>query len=174
MNGTILVVYATRYGSTREAAETIAARLSGHGVVTRVAAAAEAGSLDGVDAVVLGTPIYLGSLLADTVRWLERSRAALDRLPVALFALGPTRAADGTEASRAQLDASLAKLPWFRPVAVEVFVGRYDPSHLRLADRLLTALPASPLHGIPAHDERDRAALERWADGLVDLVAVPA
>jgi menaquinone-dependent protoporphyrinogen oxidase len=172
MNGTILVTYATRYGSTREAAEAIAARLGSLGHATRVAPVGEARSLDGIDAVVLGTPIYLGAILGDAARWLERERPKLERLPVAVFALGPTREADGTTASRGQLDAALAKLPWLHPVAVEVFVGRYDPARFRVVDRLITALPASPLHGVPAHDERDAAALERWADGLAGRLAV--
>jgi menaquinone-dependent protoporphyrinogen oxidase len=172
VNSTILVTYATRYGSTREAAEAIAARLASLGHATRVAPVGEARTLDGVGAVVLGTPIYLGAPLADAVRWLERWRPALERLPVAVFALGPTRSAEGTDGSRRQLDAALAKHPWLHPVAVDVFVGRYDPARFRIVDRLITALPASPLHGVPAHDERDRTALERWADGIVDRIAV--
>ena len=36
-----------------------------------------------------------------------------------------------------------------------MFVGKYDPAKLRLADKLVTALPASPLHGLPARDDRD-------------------
>ena len=172
MNDTILVTYATRYGSTREAAEAIATRLAAQGHRTRVAPVGDARSLDGVAAVVLGTPIYLGSPLADAVRWLERMRPAIERLPVAVFALGPTRATDGTEASRAQLVTALGRLSWFHPAEIEVFVGRFDPARLRLADRLLAALPASPLHGLPAHDERDRPRLDRWADRLGTILPV--
>ncbi len=140
MTGTILVTYASRYGSTREAAGAIASRLTALGHTTTVAPVSEARPLDGVAAV----------------------------------ALGPHRAADGTGAARQQLDAALAKLPWFHPTDVAVFTGRYDPSRLRLADRLITVLPASPLHGVPALDERDRVQVERWADSLDSRLAVPA
>jgi hypothetical protein len=43
--------------------------------------------------------------------------------------------------------------------AVGMFGGRYNPSKLGLFHRLLTAQPASPLHGMPAGDARDRAAI---------------
>jgi menaquinone-dependent protoporphyrinogen IX oxidase len=93
---------------------------------------------------------------------------------VALFALGPTSAADDLETTRAQLDSALAKMPWLMPVAAEMFVGKYDPAKLRLADRLVTALPASPLHGLAAHDDRDWGAISTWTDGLPSALRVTA
>lgn len=56
----------------------------------------------------------------------------------------------------------LAKLPWLKPLAVEVFAGKLDPAKLRFPDSLLTMLPASPLHGMPATDARDWAAIRTW------------
>jgi menaquinone-dependent protoporphyrinogen oxidase len=87
--------------------------------------------------------------------------------PVAVFALGPI----GTDAkeiqgSRAQLDQELVKHPWLTPVALEMFVGRYDPARLRFPDNLLARLPASPLHQMPASDHRDWAAIRDWANNL--------
>lgn len=49
-----------------------------------------------------------------------------------------------------------------------MFIGKYDPAKLRLADKLVTALPASRLHGLAAHDDRDWAAMEAWADGVAE------
>ena len=69
-----------------------------------------------------------------------------------------------------ELDGALAKLGWLHPVAAEMFVGKFDPAHLRLADKLLTALPASPLHGIGAHDDRDWSAIRAWAVTLPALM----
>lgn len=170
----ILVTFASRYGSTREVAETIASRLAGRGHAVRVGAVGDVRSLDGVGAVVLGTPLYLGSPSRDALDFLDRHREALGALPVALFALGPILAAEGTAPSRAQLDVALAKVPWFAPVAIEVFVGRYDPARLRLVDRLIAALPASPLHGVAAHDERDWPAIDRWAETLPGVLGASA
>jgi len=163
MTAEILVAYATRYGSTKEVAETVAATLEEQGLEVEVKMAREVRSLDGYSAVVLGTPLYMGALYKDVRALLERSQAALEQTPLALFALGPISAADGVEGSRKQLDAALAKLPWLSPVATEVFVGKYDPATLGFKDKMIAVLPASPLHGEPAHDERDWGAIRGWA-----------
>jgi menaquinone-dependent protoporphyrinogen oxidase len=162
----VLVAYGTRYGSTREVAETVAATLRDGGVDAEVKAAREVRSVDGYAGVVVGTPLYLGALHRDVRVLLERSGQVLADRPLAVFALGPIKAADGVEASRDQLSAALAKLRAPTPVSTAVFVGAYDPSRLGLRDRMLAALPASPLHGEPAHDDRDWDAIRAWARGL--------
>jgi menaquinone-dependent protoporphyrinogen oxidase len=159
----VLVAYGTRYGSTREVAETVAATLGEQGMETDVKQAREVRSLGGYDAVVLGTPLYMGALHRDVRALLEKNRAALEHTPFALFALGPIKADDGIDGSRAQLIDALAKLPIPTPASTAVFVGAYDPARLRFADKMLTALPASPLHGEGAHDDRDWGAIRAWA-----------
>jgi menaquinone-dependent protoporphyrinogen oxidase len=162
----ILVAYATRYGSTREVAEAVGATLREQGLTVDVKPVNAVMDLGGYDGVVLGTPFYIGSMLKDAAAFLERHRAALQILPVALLALGPTRASDDMTEARKQLDGALAKLEWLEPVAAEMFVGKYDPAHLRLLDRLIALPPASPLHGVGAHDERNWEAIRSWAIGL--------
>jgi len=168
MAETILVAYATRYGSTQEVAEMMAATLKEQGLGAETRPASKLRSLDGFDAVVFGTPLFFGGLHKDVRVLLERNQAALARTPLALFALGPIKADDGVEDSEKQLDAALAKLPWLSPVATEVFVGAYDPARLGFKDKMIAALPASPLHGEPAHDDRDWDAIRAWARGLAD------
>lgn len=162
----VLVAYATRYGSTAEVAQEVGRRLDARGFQVDVRPAAEVRTLDGFDAVVLGAPFYIGSLLKDATAFLERHRSALERLPVALFTLGPLSAEEGLDEARGQVDEALAKIGWLKPVAAEMFVGKYDPAHLRLSDKLLAALPATPLHGVGPHDDRDWSAIDAWADAL--------
>ena len=164
----VLVAYGSRYGTTREVAESVAATLQERGVSAEAKPAHEVRSLDGYDGVVLGTPLYLGMVHRDVRALLERNREALAERTLAVFALGPIKAEDGLDASREQLFTALAKTPAPTPVATGVFVGAYDPARLGLRDRLLAALPASPLHGEPAHDERDWEAIRRWAIELSD------
>jgi menaquinone-dependent protoporphyrinogen oxidase len=169
MANTVLVAYATRYGSTQEVAEAIAATLRNRGLQATLQAARDAASLDGYDAVVLGAPLYIGSLLKDARRFLSQHGQALAQRPIAAFALGPTFPEDDLQAARAQLDQELAKFPGLSPVAAELFGGRFDPAVLRFPDSLLTKLPASPLHAKPASDMRDWDAIGAWADRLADL-----
>lgn len=167
----ILVTYATKYGSTAEVAERVAATLRGLGKTVDVRPAAEVADLSGYSAVVIGAPFYVGRLLKDVLRLLERHRAALSTMPVALFALGPVRAEDDMAEARTQIDRFLAELGWLKPRAAEMFVGKYDPAVLRGLDRLITKPKASPLHGVPARDDRDWPAIEAWAASLPGLLA---
>lgn len=164
MTAPILVAYATKYGSTQEVADAIATTLREHGLDADAKSMKEIQSLEGRRAVVLGAPIYMGRWHGDVRLFLTRHRQALADLPVAIFALGPLNSeADEVRGARAQLDQELGHYPWLTPIAVEMFGGKYDPSRLSFAHRMIAALPASPLHGRPASDVRDWATIRDWA-----------
>jgi menaquinone-dependent protoporphyrinogen oxidase len=172
MAAPILVAYATKYGSTQEVAEAIAARLREHALEVEVQPASAVRSLDQYSAVVLGGPFFVGRWHKDTSSFLKRHRAALMARPVAIFALGPL--AGSTEQqwqdAREQLDKTLPNFPWLAPVAVEMFGGVYDPAKLRFPDSLVRSLPASPLKNAPASDARDWPAIRAWADKLASTL----
>jgi menaquinone-dependent protoporphyrinogen oxidase len=171
MADSVLVAYATRYGATQEVAEVVAATLREQGLAVDLQPARKVQTLEGYAAVVLGAPLYIGSWQKDARSFLKRHHAALIQRPLALFTLGPTedKEEDWKEV-RGQLDQQLAKYPWLTPVACELFGGKLDPAQLRFPDSLLTKLPASPLHDMPASDIRDWAAIRAWAAGLVTLL----
>jgi menaquinone-dependent protoporphyrinogen oxidase len=155
---TILLAYATRYGSTQQVAETIAAALRQAGLAVDLQPMQEVKSLDRYDAVVLGAAIYNARWHPDAHRFLSQHQESLGRRPVAIFALGPlTRDAGAMRRSRHQLDVELKKYPWLKPVALEMFVGKYDPTKpgLGFLERLM-----------PASDRRDWDAVRAWAIAL--------
>jgi menaquinone-dependent protoporphyrinogen oxidase len=167
VSDSILVAYASRYGSTQEVAEQVAAALREKGLAVEVQPARQVRTLEGYRAIVLGAPLYIGQWIKDARRFLARHQEALAKRPVALFTLGPTRSGEEEwRGVRAQMDKQLAKYPWLKPVAVELFGGKYDPAKLRFPDSLLATLPASPLHEMPANDLRDKEAIRAWAQGL--------
>lgn len=165
----VLVAYATRYGSTQEVAEKIAATLRENGLPIDLQPMNKIATLDGYSAVVLGAPVFIGSWHKDARAFLDLHRVNLMKRPVAIFALGPLHA-DEMQGSRQEFDAELAKYDWLKPVSVEMFVGKYDPAVLRFPDKLLTIIPSSPLHNRPASDERDWAAITTWATKLVTML----
>ena len=173
MPAQVLVAYATRYGSTREVAESIAQTLRERSLEVDVLPISQVGSLEQYRTVVLGTPLYIGSWLKDFGRFLTRNQAALSTRTVAVFGLGPcidpTSEAE-RKSARDQLDAQLAKLAWLKPVAVTMFGGKYDPAKLRGLDKVIAVLPASPLHNVSATDARDWDAIRAWAEGLAETL----
>jgi len=149
----LLLAYATKHGSTKEVAESMAETLAASGHLVDVRAAADVRDLDGYDGVILGGALYMGRWHGDAVGFLERHRHALATIPIAVFAIGPHTLADADVAgSRAQLDRALAKVPDVSPSAVAIFGGVVDPSKLRF--------PLSRMH---ASDARDWQAIAAWA-----------
>jgi menaquinone-dependent protoporphyrinogen oxidase len=167
MSAKVLVGYVTRYGSTQEVAEAVAAALREGGLEAKVESLKTVRTLEGYSAVVIGAPLYIGSWPGDAKTFLTQHQAGLAQRPLAVFALGPlSRAESEMQGTRVQLDKELAKYPWIKPVDVALFAGKFDPKALRFPDSLLTILPASPLHQRPASDERDWTAIRAWAGGL--------
>jgi menaquinone-dependent protoporphyrinogen oxidase len=158
----VLVGYATRYGSTQEVAEAVAETLREGGLTVELEPLRDVRTLEGYDAVVLGASLYMYRWHKDARRFLSRHRKALEERPVAVFALGPVHDPHDEEEwqdSRAQLDRALAKYSWFKPIAVEVFGGKFDPALLRFPLNLFAGKE-------PASDIRDWVAIRTWANNL--------
>src|SRR5215469_6472989 len=162
MSAPILVAYATRYGSTQEVAEAIAATLRERGIAVDIAPMHEARELEGYRAVVLGAPLYMFRWHKDALHFLARHRAALTARPVAVFALGPFHADEKEfQAVGEQLEKELAKFPWLTPTAITIFGGKFDPQTLTFSHNLVPALK-----NMPASDVRDWTAIHAWASNL--------
>lgn len=169
MKTKVLVAYASKYGSTQEVAEAVAATLQDHGFEVDIQPVGKVRRGEGYGAVVLGTAIYYGAWRKEAHGFLERNRGELEGRPVALFAMGPigdSLSEKDRSGFQATLQKELAKHPWLTPVALEIFGGKFDPARLDVADRLVTSLPASPLHGKQANDLRNWAAIRAWAGSL--------
>lgn len=164
MSSLVLVGYATRYGSTQEVAEAIAATLHEGGLEVDLRPLREVRTLEGYGAVVLGAALYMYRWHKDARRFLSRHRRALVERSVAVFALGPTHDPHDEQEwqdARKQLDQELANFAWFKPVALELFGGQFDPTKLRF--------PLNRFAGSePATDIRDWEAIRDWAEALYD------
>jgi menaquinone-dependent protoporphyrinogen oxidase len=154
----ILLAYASRFGSTQEVAETVAATLRENSLEVDLQPMQEVKSLDRYEAVVLGAAIYNARWNADAHLFVSQHQDALSHVPVAIFTLGPLSASEAAKRnSRRQLDNELTKYPWLKPVAVEIFAGKYDPSKpgMGFFDRF-----------VPARDLRNWDAIRVWANAL--------
>ncbi len=162
MSSSVLVAYATRYGSTQEVAEAVAATLRDRGLEVDLQPMRQVRALDQYRAVVLGAPLYMFRWHKDAINFLERHRAALTALPVAIFALGPFHAEEKEfQEARGQLDKELAKFPWLTPKVIEIFGGKFDPQKLTFPHNLVPALK-----NMPASDARDWTVIRAWASDL--------
>jgi menaquinone-dependent protoporphyrinogen oxidase len=105
----------------------------------------------------LGAALYNTRWHPDAHQFLSQHRETLQGRPAAIFALGPLSASEvAMQRSRSQLDKELGKYPWLKPAALEMFVGKLDPSKLSFFERL----------GAKASDNRDWEATRAWAEAL--------
>jgi menaquinone-dependent protoporphyrinogen oxidase len=161
----VLVVYASRMGSTREIAEAIGAQLTSRGFPVAVTAAADAAHARSFDAVVLGSAVYLGRWDFDAVDYLKRQSDDLIGRPTWLFQSGPTGPA--TERSPTATPRAVRHLCQQIGLAEPVtFAGNLD--HSRAKGWLARWVSKGDLAG----DFRDWDLVRGWADAIADqLVA---
>jgi len=159
----ILIVYASKYGSTAQIAENIALRIKKAGLKPVVEEVKAINSLVGYSAAVVGSAVYAGNWLKEAVDFLERFQEELIHLPTWFFSAGPTGKGDPVEQMKGwRFPDSLKPLAdKIRPRDIAFFHGVLDMSKLRLAEKLIVyALKA------PAGDFRDWEMINRWADQI--------
>jgi menaquinone-dependent protoporphyrinogen oxidase len=155
---TVLVAYASKHGTTREVAESIAQTLEDRGLAVEIEEAGRVRDITRYDAVVVGGGLYMGKWHVDARRLLKRHREVLAGKRLAVFGMGPDSLEESKVAeSRRQLDRALATVPELEPIAVTIFGGALEPESWRF-----------PLNRLPAFDARNWDAIQDWA---VDLVA---
>jgi len=156
MAADVLIVYASKHGSTEQVARGIGEVLRKHGLTTAVEPAREVRDLSGFRAVVVGGGIYMGRWHHDARVFLRRHRRTLERLPFAVFALGPAKdTPEDYESSRRQMEHALGRFPEIEPRATAVFGGVIDPERLHF-----------PLNHLRPVDLRDWADIRAWAAEL--------
>jgi menaquinone-dependent protoporphyrinogen oxidase len=191
----ILVVCATRHGSTREVADAIAEELrtSGHEVDQRPAA--EAPAPTGYGAVVVGGPMIMG-WHRDAMRYVKKHCGELERLPTALF----ITAASLTDTGETDVQGvPIVKDPWLakaprdagklrykeryalpqhylgdilkkaapaRPRSVAFFAGSLDLTTMNVLEKLFVLLVIGATPG----DGRNWKAIRTWGAGLGDVL----
>ena len=173
----ILVVYASKYGSTRGIAERIADSLNESGQQAAAVPASKAGMLDGYDAFVIGSAAYMGSWLTEAAGFVRRNAALLRAKPVWLFSSGPigtaTVDAQGRDVREATVPKEIAEFrSSIEPRDHHVFFGAFDHTKLNFTHRLVYALPAMKSL-LTDGDFRDWDEIDSWAKEIA-AVLVPA
>lgn len=152
MTGAILVAYGTKHGSTREVADAVAETLAELGLAVDTRPAGLVDDVSPYAGVVVGGALYAGRWHPDALHFLQRHKAELARIPVAVFGMGPKAMDEESVAdSRAQLGRALAKLPEVEPRTIAIFGGVIDPEVLRF-----------PFNRMAASDAREWPAIRAW------------
>ena len=155
----VLVAYASRHGSTAEIAERIGARLREAGHEVEVERVDEIADVDGCDAVVLGSAVYVGKWLEPARSFVDAHAATLCSRRVWLFSSGPLGEPPRPEADHCVDVANIVEAT--RAIEHQVFAGRLDRSTLGVGERAVARLVK-----VAEGDFREFDAIDEWADEI--------
>jgi menaquinone-dependent protoporphyrinogen oxidase len=158
---TVVVAYASLHGATAGLAGWLADELRAAGVDAHAVPAVHVTSLAGVDAVVVGSPVYMSRWTHEASDLVHKQAERLRELPVWLFSSGHVGSADGEPPHQQE---RLAALVGARGSVA--FGGALDSAtHGPVDGELVDVGPG---------DWRDEPAVRRWARGIAAaLSAVP-
>ena len=164
MHADVLIVYASKHGSTEQVARGIGEKLRGAGLTTQIERADEVDDLTGFRSVLVGGSIYMGRWHRDARGFAKHFQDDLRHIPVAVFALGPTDDVPKHRAgSEKQLREAIRKLQ-LETLASAVFGGVVDPRKLHF-----------PFNYMEAVDVRDWDEIQAWANQVAErFLSVPA
>ena len=159
----VLVTVGSKHGATVEIARQVRDALANRGVDAELESPDAVRSLDGFDAVVLGSAIYAGQWRPDAKAFVARFGDQLSAMPVWAFSSGPLGdppVPQGDPEGAAEIiDATGAR-------GHRVFAGKLDRSKLNLVERSMVKAVKAP-YG----DYRDWDAIRSWADGIGEALA---
>lgn len=166
----VLVVYASKYGSTRDIAERIAETLNESGQEAEAVSAAKTRRLNGYDAYVIGSAVYMFSWLKEATDFVRRNTDLLKSKPVWLFSSGPlgtdTKDSQGREIRETTVPKEIAAFQAaIQPRDHHVFWGAFDHTKLKFTHRMVYAMPAAKKL-FTEGDFRDWDEINAWAKSI--------
>ena len=168
----VLIVYSSRNGQTGKVARRIAAAIRDQGHLPEIADAEYLPKdldLSEYGAVIVGSPVIGAGYRRPVVRFVQRHRAALARLPSAFFSVGLamlSRTSDGRAQTMRVVEKLLAKTGW-RPEQVELVAGalpytQYGPL-TRWVMRRIASKEGGDTDVTRDYEYTDWAAVDRFA-----------
>ena len=168
MKNKILIVYASRAGSTGEVAKAVGQTLSEMGASVDVQSVVDVNDLSHYQAVIVGSAIRMGRWLPEAVGFVKKHRDELSLVPTAYFVVCGTMKDDTPENRKkvlAYLDPVRKATPNIEPMDIGLFAGVIDFSKLSFMDKSMLKIK-----GASEGDFRNWAAIKKWATDVAPML----
>lgn len=170
----VLVLYGSKYGSTKGIAERVADRLRECGHEVNLEGATYTAPIEDFDAFVIGSAAYMGSWLKEPAEWVRKHARLIALKPVWLFSCGPLGDKTTDENGRDLRETAVPKEIVEFEAAIEprghrVFFGALDHTKLGLAHRMIWNLPTGRKLLIEG-DFRDWNDIDAWAVEIAEAL----
>ena len=158
----VLIAVASKYGATAEIGADIAKVLGDRGHVVMRTMPEEVDSLNGYDAVIVGSAVYMGHWMPQARELIDRVGRSLAERPVWLFSSGPIGEPPKPEEDPVDV-AEILRITKARDH--RVFAGKLVRKQLTFAERaMVIAFRTSD------GDFRDRTEIRSWASEIADAL----
>jgi menaquinone-dependent protoporphyrinogen oxidase len=157
----VLVAYASKHGSTAEIADAIAETLRVTGIDADCLSAGSVDSVEGYDAVVLGSAVYTRRWRGEARHFLRRHGEALAERPFWVFSSGPVGPPAGDAPAWMEPSRTMGRVEELGARGHVVFGGRVPPDAHGVAARAM-ARNTPPEY----RDRRDWDAIRDWASRI--------
>jgi menaquinone-dependent protoporphyrinogen oxidase len=156
----ILISAASKHGSTHEIAEHITKTFVDRDLQTEIVDPEWVTSLDGYDAVILGSAVYASTWRKEAADFVERLGADLRTRPVWLFSSGPLGDEEEQILELRHLDKLLESSgarshTWF--------AGKLDKDDLNIAEKAIIKMVKAPYGDYRRWDE-----IDDWTNSIAD------
>jgi menaquinone-dependent protoporphyrinogen oxidase len=155
MEGKILVAYGTAAGSTAEVAQAIGEEIEKAGTQVDVRPVEEIKTLEGYDALILGSAVRAFHLLAKTRKFIRKFHREIKDLPAAYFVVCLTMMDPTPENIENARKFAAPMLKIKEPIALGLFAGCMDPDKI-------TDTFGKIMKGQPKKDCRDWDQIRAW------------
>lgn len=159
----VLVAVASQHGATREIADLIGATIAERGMETDIRDVVNVKALDGYDAVVVGSAVYMGGWIKSARAFVEGHAGELAVRPTWMFSSGPIGDPPEPGADTAVKVDDLVKAAGAREH--RVFAGRLEMARLGLVQRTV----AHAVH-VSEGDFRDWNEIQEWGTSIADAL----
>lgn len=160
----VLVAVASKHGATADIGGWVLDALTEAGLEVELRKPEDVATLDGFEAVVLGSAVYAGHWLAEAREFTERFRSELQRRPVWIFSSGPVgeppKPADDPADAAPMLAATGAR-------EHRLFAGLVERQRLGLGEKAIVAALR-----VPDGDFRSPDEVRAWAREIASALVV--
>lgn len=162
----VLILVASRHGSTSQIAEKIQSRLEERGLDVSCIDVHESPDATNYDAVIIGSAIYYGRWMKVAREYVRANAEALKSRPVFLFGSGPIGDMEQEIVSEEELEELREKSG---AEEHELFGGRLAGGDLKLSEWLVTKFVRAS-----EGDFRDWDHVRAWSDHIADELETQA
>lgn len=156
----VLVTASSRHGATAEIAEAVSAEISRNGFDVELKPPGDVETLEGYDAVVMGSAVYMTQWTESARAFISRFTKQLRELPVWAFSCGLSGVPNGEAQDPRRVGPALLQI---NAIDHQTFKGRMEFTNLNLRERSIARMGSAP-----EGDYREWDKIRAWARQIVE------